>query len=74
MTDQLDDQTDQAIGFLYVITHKNASGMVKIGITQRPEARMRELDVETIWARVLCFSPRLNEQALHKQFANKRLP
>lgn len=48
--------------------------MVKIGITQRPEARMRELDAETIWARVLCFDPRRQEQELHKHFSGKRLP
>ena len=65
---------DQSIGFLYVITHKNANRMVKIGITQRPEARMRELEAETIWARVLCFDPRRHEQELHKHFSGKRLP
>ena len=35
---------------------------------------MRELDAETIWARVLCFDPRRQEQELHKHFSGKRLP
>ena len=28
------------IGWLYAVTHANAQGLVKIGITDRPERRM----------------------------------
>jgi hypothetical protein len=62
------------LGFLYVISHANAPGMIKIGITQRPTARMEELGAQVIWARVLCFEPRRHEQRLHAKYGDRRLP
>ena len=62
------------LGFLYVISHHDAPGMVKIGITQRPEARMTELEPQVVWARVLCFEPRKHEQRLHAKYAERWLP
>lgn len=48
--------------------------MIKIGITQRPTARMEELGAQVIWARVLCFEPRRHEQRLHAKYSDRRLP
>ena len=62
------------LGFLYVITHDNAMGMVKIGITQRPQAGMDELGAADIYARVLCYEPRKHEQRLHAKYSDRRVP
>lgn len=62
------------IGWLYVVTHANAQGLVKIGITDRPERRMDELGNPTVLARVPVRHPRRYEQRLHQIHQAKRVP
>lgn len=62
------------IGWLYVVTHANAQGLVKIGITDRPEKRMGELGNPTVLARVPLRHPRRHEQRLHQKYQAKRVP
>lgn len=62
------------IGWLYVVTHANAQGLVNIGITDRPEQRMAELGNPTVLARVPLHHPRRHEQRLHERYQAKRIP
>ena len=62
------------LGWLYVVSHPNAPGQVKIGITERPVTRMQELGKPTIQARVPVMKPRDKEQLLHNRFAPQRVP
>ena len=62
------------IGWLYVVTHANAQGLVKIGITDRPEKRMGELGNLTVLARVPLRHPRRHEHRLHARYHAKRVP
>ena len=62
------------IGWLYAVTHANAQGLVKIGITDRPERRMEELGRPTVLARVPVRHPRRHEQHLHQKYQAKRVP
>ena len=62
------------IGWLYVVTHANAQGLVKIGITDRPERRMEELDNPTVLARVPVRRPARHEKRLHQKYQAKRVP
>jgi hypothetical protein len=55
------------IGWLYVVTHTNAQGLVKIGITDRPERRMEELDNPTVLAPVPVRRPARHEKRLHQK-------
>ena len=61
-------------GWLYVVTHPNARGMVKVGVTDRPTARISELGDAEILARVPVKHPRRHEQRLHRHFSDQRLP
>jgi len=61
-------------GWLYVVTHPNARGMVKVGVTDRPTARISELGDAEILARVPVKHPRKHEQRLHRHFVEQRLP
>ena len=56
------------LGWLYVVCHDNAPDLVKIGETDRPIERMRELDNPTILARVPVMSAYDKEQLLHRRF------
>ena len=62
------------LGWLYVVNHPNAPSQVKIGITERPESRMKELGNTAILARVPVMKPREKEQLLHNRFAPQRVP
>ena len=62
------------IGWVYVVTHANAQGLVKIGITDRPERRMEELDNPTVLARVPVRRPARHEKRLHQKYQAKRVP
>ena len=62
------------LGWLYVVSHENAPDLVKIGETDRPVERMRELDNPTILARVPVMRARDKEQLLHRRFESQRLP
>lgn len=62
------------LGWLYVVSHPNAPDQVKIGITERPVTRMKELGNPTVLARVPVMKPRSKEQLLHNRFAPQRVP
>jgi len=62
------------LGWLYVVNHPNAPSQVKIGITERPVTRMKELGNPKILARVPVMKPRNKEQLLHNRFAPQRVP
>ena len=62
------------LGWLCVVRHSNASDLVKIGITDRPVARMQELDNPQILARVPVMKPREKEQLLHNRYGPQRMP
>lgn len=62
------------LGWLYVIRHSNGPDQVKIGITDRPVARMQELDNPEILARVPVMKPREKEQLLHDRYGPQRMP
>lgn len=62
------------LGWLYVVRHSNAPDLVKIGITDRPVARMQELDNPQILARVPVMKPREKEQLLHNRYGPQRMP
>ena len=62
------------LGWLYVVCHDNAPDLVKIGETDRPIERMRELDNPTILARVPVMSAYDKEQLLHRRFKSQQLP
>jgi hypothetical protein len=62
------------LGWLYVVSHPNAPGQVKIGITERPVTRMQELGKPIILARVPVMKPRDKEQLLFNRFAPQRVP
>ena len=47
--------------WLYVVSHPNAPSPVKIGITERPVSRMKELGSPSILARVPVMKPRGKE-------------
>ena len=62
------------LGWLYVVNHPNAPDLVKIGITERPVGRMKELDNPKILAMVTVFLPKEKEDALHTKYRAQRLP
>jgi len=70
------DQKDAAIGWLYFVQPSSFPELVKIGITERanPKLRNDELDNPTVLARVLVSGPRQHELELHKTYKAKRLP
>lgn len=70
----MENTQELGIGWLYVVTHANARGLVKIGITDRPNARMDELDKPEILARVPVAKPRHCERHLHNHFRAQRVP
>ena len=63
-------------GYVYLITHSNAQGLHKIGLTRNPQQRTTQLggDDCSVIAMVMCIDPELIESSLHKRFANKRIP
>jgi hypothetical protein len=70
----MDNTSELGVGWLYVITHANARGLVKIGITDRPTARMGELKDPEVLARVPVRHPRRHERRLHQKYEEQRLP
>ena len=70
----MENTQELGIGWLYVVTHPNAAGLVKIGITDRPERRMEELDNPQVLARVPVRRPARHEKRLHQKFQAKRVP
>ena len=63
-------------GYVYLVTHANAQGLHKIGLTRNPEQRTAQLggDDCTVVAMVMCINPEHVEGLLHKRFAANRLP
>ena len=63
-------------GYVYLVTHKNAKGLWKIGLTRSPEERMKQLggDDLTVRAMVMAVDPEEVERSLHKEFSEVRLP
>ena len=63
-------------GYVYLVTHANAQGLHKIGLTRNPEQRTAQLggDDCTVIAMVMCINPEHVEGLLHKRFAANRLP
>ena len=63
-------------GYVYLVTHANAGGNHKIGLTRNPPERIKQLGGEdcTVLAMVMCIDPEKVEALLHKRFASKRMP
>ena len=64
------------LGWVYVVTHANAKGLFKIGITRNPANRKNQLggDDLTVLAMVLNWNPERAEKRLHERFKALRLP
>jgi len=70
----MENTQDLGYGWLYVITHPNGRGLIKIGITDRPAARMNDLGNPEILARIPVKNPRKHEIDLHSLYQLQRLP
>lgn len=70
----MENTQDLGYGWLYVITHPNGRGLIKIGITDRPAARMNDLGNPEILARIPVKNPRKHEIDLHGLYQSQRLP
>ncbi len=63
-------------GWVYVVTHSNAKGLFKIGITRNPANRKDQLggDDLTVLAMLLSWNPESTEKHLHQKYKAVRLP
>ena len=63
-------------GYVYLVTHSNAQGLHKIGLTRNPEQRTNQLggDDCTVVAMVMCIDTERLENDLHKRFKRNRIP
>ena len=65
-------------GYVYLITHVNACGLHKIGMTRSPVERLKQLAIDgidvTVIALVMSNDPKTLERDLHKQFSALRVP
>ena len=64
------------MGWVYVVTHANAKGLFKIGITRNPANRKDQLggDDLTVMAMLLNWNPEGAEKRLHQKYKAVRLP
>ena len=64
------------MGYVYVITHTNAEGLFKIGITRQPINRIAQLggDNVTVHCMMLSQDPEETERDLHAHFREQRVP
>lgn len=64
------------MGWVYVVTHANAKGLFKIGITRNPANRTDQLggDDLTIIAMLLNWNPERAEKRLHEKYKAVRVP
>lgn len=70
----MENTQELGYGWLYVVTHPNGRGLIKIGITDRPTARMNDLGDPEVLARVPVKNPRKHESDLHVLYQAQRLP
>ena len=70
----MENTQELGYGWLYVVTHPNGRGLIKIGITDRPTARMNDLGDPEVLARVPVKNPRRHESDLHTLYQAQRLP
>ena len=64
------------LGWVYVVTHANAKGLCKIGITRNPANRKDQLggDDLTVMAMLLNWNPEGAEKRLHQKYKAIRIP
>lgn len=69
-------KNDTQPGYVYVMTHTNAPGLHKIGLTRNPQRREQQLGGEDcrVIARVLVNDPEGLEEALHCVYDDVRIP
>ena len=66
----------KGIGWVYILTHTNSRGVVKIGLTRDPDQRIQQLGgvKVAIIIRLLSLDPEKTEKHLHKKFDEWRIP
>ena len=64
------------LGWVYVVTHANAKGLCKIGITRNPANRKDQLggDDLTVMAMLFNWNPERAETRLHQKYKAVRVP
>ena len=63
-------------GYVYLVTHINAPGLHKIGLTRHPRKRIEQLggDQLTVVAMIRTSDPERIEKALHRNLKSARVP
>jgi T5orf172 domain len=72
MTESFINKTNR-IGWIYIVAHKK-TGLIKIGITERPQQRMNELQNPQVLKLLTIQKYIEREKFLHAEFADYRLP